>query len=105
MKFNRNRLIRSRDIDVLVSIRSIFFKLEVDAQTHKNYIFFESGGHAAYNLFLKLQQNFEISQNMQILQILVQHSENLMSCDFLKKLLMSDLSQNKYILNFNKNKG
>ena len=51
MKFHRNRLVRSREIDVLVETGSRSFKPELDIQTLKDYTFWESDGHANYNLF------------------------------------------------------
>ena len=48
IKFYGNWLIRFRDIDVLVSTGSRFFKPKVDTQTHKKYMFFWSNDRADY---------------------------------------------------------
>ena len=51
MTFHRNRLVTSRNIDVLVQTESRFFKPEVDTKTQKMY-FLELDGHADYkNMF------------------------------------------------------
>ena len=39
MKFHQNRLVRSRDNDVLVSPEVEFFKPELDTETNKNIYF------------------------------------------------------------------
>ena len=73
MKYHQNRLVRSRDINVLVLTGSRFFKPEVDTKKHKSDIFLESDSLGDYKkrffFFLNRTKIEKYCKNMHILQI------------------------------------
>ena len=90
IKFCGKGFVRSRDIDVLVSTESRFFKAEMDTHTK---ILLDSDNHADYkNIFCFTDRNKieKFGENMQILQISVRFYEYQISCNFKQKLYSND---------------
>ena len=96
MKFNWNRFVRSRDIDVLLKTGSRIIKLEVVKKKQKLYIF---GFRRSCLIITKSLYYFEIEAKLRNfakkkkMQILVNHFEYWTSWAFLRKLYNKDSSR------------